>query len=1418
MAPSRRRGAAKAAAAAAARRQWKVGDLVLAKVKGFPAWPAKVSEPEEWGYQTDLKKVLVHFFGTQQIAFCNPVDVEAFTEEKKQSLLTKRQGKGADFVRAVQEIVDVYEKSKKQDQVDELNSGPEVTLANGGNSVVSSAHIELKDRVETSEATTTGGEDHSVPVDVTQDVVETGSLHEKDALSEQPTDTVVVSEKSIIATYTSRKRSGGLRSRKPIVEKKVPSVERSRTSSRLESARVQNSMICNDAKNIAADASNGIIRDRTSRRSKRMRKSPEDSEWDDEDSSAFVSNCSIEDNGSEIVTVESDSFSLNEGSTIDSGCRPEHSETFVECLEGDVHLSKGLDFQIQAVVIKKKRKLNRKRASNEAAEPTVKLEREGDLDIGLSNSGQYSHSGCENVNNYSKEDGDKHLPLVKRARVRMGKPSFSDEEHNDFSQAEEKYSNEFAVNLTEKRNSFPQAEARTSHDAVVVKLEQVGPSVNCTNDSSVPGDSSVLKEAIHNSSPPRVSSQIPADRPLLLRIKESQSFGNSADDEAALPPSKRLHRALEAMSANAAQEGQAGAETPSVKTSINGCSTSGNSLQVAINSEETNNTAECGAAGPGDNASCLCSTTISEESAKLLLEAYDQARECTAVQEPGAGAFPETMDQDGSKDNGGLSSATSPTCTAVRGDSPISMIPDIDDGQANLLPNNQASDEDEGNCDNMKARDLIAGNLDKELCLEKQCGLIPSVDGAVKVASQYGMGVDSCSIGDGALQNTESFRSQIGDNSQISGVLAQEKDAKSDAGQIHVCMSDNNTGDKLVLDNHSSPFQAGAVESPIRMSPSTTPIGHVSTAESANIIQNTCCSSPNISSNKNTVPRTVAVEEKLDSAVPQRLKVNDKGGKNTESLAALSSFEGVLGSLTRTKDSIGRATRLAIDCAKFGVSAKVMEILSRTLESESNLHRRVDIFFLVDSIAQCSRGLKGDGGVYPSAIQAVLPRLLSAAAPPGSYAYENRRQCLKASLEIFSILPESVIRHHMRELDSLGCSSAGPYARRSARTERALDDPVRDMEGMLVDEYGSNSSFQLPGFCMPCMIKVEDDGSDSDGGTFEAVTPEHNSEALDEKVTKPATEKHTHILEDVDGELEMEDVAPSCEAEIISTSGITGVNAAENLHVQFEQHFPMPFHSVPQNVRPSSPPFPPSPPPPPPPPPPPATARPSVVMPEPYVNAIDSKVYTSSQNMHDDMRQSVPQHSVASRMNPSMSNAVRFHGPEFRDQMQICESTSSYGTYPVHQTSSIQHSDGPSFHRNPYPPRPPHPPPSSQFSYVQGGQHMKSRRDTPPPSYSNRYHSSHNFDGANYYDNHERTRSVSYEPCEDWRFHTPSFPGPRNQYKGKGSYAPAPYGGPPREPNRFHRQDWEPHSRGMHHRHFMPFRPPSGGAIPVANR
>ncbi|WOG94813.1 hypothetical protein DCAR_0314110 [Daucus carota subsp. sativus] len=87
------------------KREWKVGDPVLAKLTGFPSWPAKVEDPEKYGFPVDSKKVLVFFFGTQQIAFINPVDVEAYSEEKKDYLIVNRYTRGSDFHRAILEIV-----------------------------------------------------------------------------------------------------------------------------------------------------------------------------------------------------------------------------------------------------------------------------------------------------------------------------------------------------------------------------------------------------------------------------------------------------------------------------------------------------------------------------------------------------------------------------------------------------------------------------------------------------------------------------------------------------------------------------------------------------------------------------------------------------------------------------------------------------------------------------------------------------------------------------------------------------------------------------------------------------------------------------------------------------------------------------------------------------------------------------------------------------------------------------------------------------------------------------------------------------------------------------------------------------------------------------------------------------------------
>lgn len=48
-------------------------------------------------------------------------------------------------------------------------------------------------------------------------------------------------------------------------------------------------------------------------------------------------------------------------------------------------------------------------------------------------------------------------------------------------------------------------------------------------------------------------------------------------------------------------------------------------------------------------------------------------------------------------------------------------------------------------------------------------------------------------------------------------------------------------------------------------------------------------------------------------------------------------------------------------------------------------------------------------------------------------------------------------------MDDIGAanddSSGGLSFRRPSRAERAIDDPIREMEGMLVDEYGRLSTY-----------------------------------------------------------------------------------------------------------------------------------------------------------------------------------------------------------------------------------------------------------------------------------------------------------------------------------------------------------------------
>ncbi|KAA8528927.1 hypothetical protein F0562_033585 [Nyssa sinensis] len=111
MAPGRKRGAKDAKA----KRELSLGDLVLAKVKGFPAWPAKISRPEDWERTPDPKKYFVQFFGTAEIAFVTPADIQAFTSEAKSKLSARCQGKTVKyFAQAVKEICEAFEELEQK--------------------------------------------------------------------------------------------------------------------------------------------------------------------------------------------------------------------------------------------------------------------------------------------------------------------------------------------------------------------------------------------------------------------------------------------------------------------------------------------------------------------------------------------------------------------------------------------------------------------------------------------------------------------------------------------------------------------------------------------------------------------------------------------------------------------------------------------------------------------------------------------------------------------------------------------------------------------------------------------------------------------------------------------------------------------------------------------------------------------------------------------------------------------------------------------------------------------------------------------------------------------------------------------------------------------------------------------------------
>ncbi|CAA0832088.1 HUA2-like protein 2 [Striga hermonthica] len=1379
MAPSRRKGVNRAAAVAAARQKWKVGDLVLAKVKGFPAWPATVSEPGKWGYPADQKKIVVQFFGGEQIAFCNPVDIEEFTEEKKVSLLGKRHGKGADFVRAVNEIIEHFENLKKQEQVSGANGTEETDIINENSqeSVVASRKDEAPlVKVDPLSAGTTNDLDS-----LTEAAVAAAT---DDAFENEDMQNLVFTDIPVSTPYLTRHRTDVSRSQNSGSTKKKPA-RRLRSSSRIDSRLRSTSLPSVNKNRNSRRFCVSASEDRSVKRSRKIVKSSDESDGQNVDSLAFVVNDCIEENNSGLMSLNSDTLSIDDGSTVDSVSKPLGvREPAAENNEGETELSDRLDFQSNNVV-KKKRKPNRKRHNTHTVD-TATLNRVAsdaeELKIGLSS----PSFGEKPAQKQAKDDGDEHLPLVKRARVRMGIPSPS---------AEKEFP---SVNKEEHMPEAPERHCVQSSESLSCKVNGHAKVKDHANKESVP-----VKEEPSLSSVSHVS---PASRPSFWETRK-----DFLDGEAALPPSKRLHRALEAMSANVAEGCQRNLNY-SVAADIqsNGyCDT----LECYEMAEVKKDMIELGSGGMDDTRNC-----------DSLLSAPES---CIASDVGGSGIGAEITEVVSDCGKANITESQNPIfCLGASGqveggddikvpkkipfvEAPAEINPVVEDHlkmetenageQANLncnAPSAVMSPTDHWTTRCTELKEAVKGS-DADI-VQIQTDSTSMQDIAVSLPS-----IDTCNRPDdegGEAQKTEDLASVEHNpdskmserveearpslNSNVVHPVTPVKVLNSGHGQslVHsTSVSYEHIEDRTVSATQSSSSPTDGPESVATTSPPSFPVCNTSALDNKRSLVNNSSSYPD---------------------VHLHLEKAKLAGKSISKSEVLSSFETIIKSLTRTKESIGRATRIAIDCAKFGFATKVVEILAHNLESETSLPRKVDLFFLVDSITQCSRGIKGDGGVYPSAIQALLPRLLLAAAPPGSSSHENHRQCLKV-LKVWQerkILPEPIIRHHIRELDALCGSFPTIGSNRTLRNERAFDDPVRDMDGMLVDEYGSNSSIQLPGFCMPRMVGVDCAGNDSDDESFEAVTPEHNVDNHEvEKNLIPTAEKHRHILEDVDGELEMEDVAPCCEDEIVSTSSFGGLDQAQMSHHQPKN---VPLASVPLSRS--------SLPPPPPPHPLPPSAFPPV-LPNSVTNGPDSKPYSSSQkyngNLRDPMNVDAVHHRV--RGNKDYEAEVPRHMPD-----NGCFSDRPTSRFSGRASGSDQPNDG--FGKSFYL-RPPHPAPSNQFSYVQEQQRGQSRRDAPPPSRQNRFHS-RNTDNGNFYRDRDRNKFVQRDNIgEGWRPPYPStISGPCYPDGSRMANAPTSYD-PPREPPGPHHR-WNYPSRPMNHRHYNPYRPPSEGPIPVANR
>ncbi|KAL1556455.1 RPR, variant 2 [Salvia divinorum] len=1186
MAPGRKRGGK----GAKTKSELSLGDLVLAKVKGFPAWPAKISRPEDWKHAPDPKKYFVQFFGTEEIAFVAPADIQAFTNDTKSKLSARCKGKTVKyFAQAVEEICEEFEELQGKNLSDVKDDSNADNLA-------SEAHSVDKVTGDASKVSFENGMDNEglnckLERKRLSDL-DFGSEHCSEILCEM--DSQNVNPCSLNDTSHSLSPHPSLGERNKSCTKFANLVkETNGDQSALTNGHQPKLAMDPKRKHDGAKRRNSdvaISREHNEDGVQLKQASGGNMNMSSADNSRSDLGTSSERKGKKLLKGKKHPAAVDDG-RVDAEAIPEDNNKVIS--------RKMMKFQHD----------QEKQTSwtNQASLPPQMDDIEGKRLIS-GGKVEYQPSRAHLSANESKHSPDEDdLPPPKRQRRALGVMSTST------SNSENRQGNS-----TSHKNSLVHPNKVQSP---IIQLPAKRRAVRLCDEDE---DDELPKTPIHVGSTHKVSVTPRVSDSKNKNAKRGETHGNG-------------HMVVR----------NTGTLEDEFKDQVQSSQVSNNALSPTGQQGMEKSTLEISAKHVSPVLSQLVTENIPLMEAKPVSGSPGRSPRSVTAARPLVELRKKQL--------------TKAPCSVYQKKVSLGTNSSLAAATERSKPTSSVEIEKTTSRPNSQINDSVhkVGNQNESVTSHSE-----RLDGGKVTMLNFPVDL---AISDSAMS--------------MKNLIAAAQARKRQAN-LH-----NPYGNPLRLLIHDTDM--------LGLNPTSTSAALA--VDTSNILQidvQDHATSPSFDVRQfssTSGHENEDLEERRVNSGHQATGSSLSGG--TEAAVVRDAFEGMIETLSRTKESIGRATRLAIDCAKYGIANEVVELLILKLANEPSFHRKVDLLFLVDSITQCSHSQKGIAGAsYIPIIQAALPRLIGAAAPPGAGAQENRRQCHKVLRLWFErkIMPESVLRRYMDEIGTVNDGGAAGFSqRRPSRAERSIDDPIREMEGMLVDEYGSNTTFQLPGFLSSHLFEEDDDEDNFPSMLYKEVLDtspsEHNLASKDpEHCTVTPSDRRHCILEDVDGELEMEDVSGHNKDDRVLITNCTSIVASPepNSDVKLEsasemsELLPSPEGSppLPPGSPPMTPPLPASPPPlspsppppppllssssaPPPPPPPPPSSRqlipPPPIGPPPYFQSLPPQPALMSQYVSPV---------------PSTSQPLVYHPPPLHHEIGGTPS----GNPPVHMVSSTQ--------------------------------------------------------------------------------------------------------------------------------------------------